>query len=274
MGNPFILMCAPNGARRTKTDHPQLPISPQEIAECAEQIQQVGACILHLHVRDGEGRHTLDSDRYFAAIEAIREVVGDELVIQITTEAVGIYSREEQIACVKSVKPEAVSIALREICPSENEVKDTASFFDWMQQEAILPQIILYDQNDVERFFNLRDRGVWCADKPFVLCVLGRHGPEGEKPEHALTNFSTELDSQDIPWAVCGFAEIEHKIAASAAKLGGHVRVGFENNLWRQNGELAADNAELVLKAGRAASNCGRQLMSASDVRNRFNTRR
>ena len=84
---PFIVMSAPNGARRGKDDHQSLPITPDEIAACAEDVADAGASIIHLHVRDEHGAHSLESDRYRAAIAAVRERVGDGMVVQITTEA-------------------------------------------------------------------------------------------------------------------------------------------------------------------------------------------
>ena len=108
---PFIVMSAPNGARRGKADHSAIPLSPHELAENAQAILDSGASILHLHVRGEAEQHTLDPQRYRAAISAVREQVGNRLVIQIPTEACGIYSAEQQMAVVKELKPEAVSIA-------------------------------------------------------------------------------------------------------------------------------------------------------------------
>lgn len=274
MLDPFILMCAPNGARRTKADHPALPITSSDLADCAEQILEAGASIIHLHVRDDMGAHSLDVDRYKAAIEAIDKRVGDKLIVQITTEAVGRYSRVEQMATVKNVRPEAASIALREICPTQAEEKETGDFFAWMQEEGVFPQVILYDQGDVARFLHMRADGVFAARTPFVLCVLGRHGADGEKPEEALRHFSGSLSDAAVPWAICGFGKSENQLARKAAELGGHVRVGFENNLWRADGSPVAHNGELVSAAGEAVLGVGRSLASADDVRHIFSLRR
>ena len=94
---PLMIAVAPNGARKTKQDHAGLPLSPAELALTAAECEDAGACMIHLHVRDQQGRHSLDADLYRDAIAAIRKQVGDELVIQITTEAVGIYKPDEQI---------------------------------------------------------------------------------------------------------------------------------------------------------------------------------
>jgi uncharacterized protein (DUF849 family) len=87
----IVVMSAPNGARRGKADHPALPITPSELAEEAMALVSAGVSVLHLHVRDAAGAHTLDADAYRAAIEAIRARVGDALVLQVTTEAVGRF---------------------------------------------------------------------------------------------------------------------------------------------------------------------------------------
>lgn len=260
-------MCAPNGARRLKADHRALPLDPAEIAACSKEVYEAGASILHLHVRDPGGRHSLDPKHYSPAIDAVRKLVGRHLVIQVTTEAVGQYTREEQKEVVKALKPEAVSVALREICVSEELVPDTADFFDWMHTENIFPQIILYDQQDVTRFLDMKNRGIFATDNPFVLCVLGRHAVEATGQ---LERFAASLSAAKVPWAVCGFGENEHGLPGLAVELGGHVRVGFENNIWRQDGTLAVNNAELVTAAKDAVELCGRTLAKADDVREMF----
>jgi len=265
--DPFIIMCAPNGARRTKADHPAIPISPDELADCAEDVLKAGASILHLHVRGEDGTHSLSVNRYREALAAIHARVGSGLVVQVTSEAVGLYSRDQQIAMVKELQPEAVSLALREICPTAKDEPDTAAFFAWMKTEGVFPQIILYDREDVTRFERMRRNGVFAAEAPFVLYVLGkyRHG-EPEKPQN-LHEFTSILSPSVVPWAACGFADHEHNLATKAAESGGHVRVGFENNLMRPNGAFAEDNAELVNAARKSALEAGRHIATAADVR-------
>src|SRR5689334_12670119 len=110
---------APNGGRRTKADHPAIPLTPAELARTAAECLDAGAAMIHVHVRRPDGRHLLDADTYRQATSAIRAEVGDRLVIQITTEALGIYNPAEQIAVLKAVRPEAASLALRELAPDE-----------------------------------------------------------------------------------------------------------------------------------------------------------
>ena len=264
-------MCAPNGARRTRRDHPALPLTPDELATCARTICSAGASMIHVHVRDGDGGHTLDVGRYRDAIAAIRDAVDDDLVIQVTTEACGLYAPAEQMAMVRELKPEAVSVALGEICPGDDTLEDAAAFYAWLCSEGVMAQHILYSAADVQRFELLRADGVIPDARPFVLFVLGRYASNltGEVAElRAFANAAAD----DTNWAVCCFGATEQAAAAASAESGGHARVGFENNLLLPDGSVADDNAalvELAVAAGRAA---GRAPATAADVRRMFGT--
>lgn len=269
-GVPFIVMSAPNGARRGKSDHAAIPLSPAELAQNAQAILDRGASILHLHVRDGSNRHTLDPERYRAAIEAVRDQVGKKLVIQVTTEACGIYSAEQQIAVAEVLKPEAVSIALRELVPDRNEVSDAGRFFEWLQVNDVMPQYILYSPEEVEWFEDLRQRGLFHDELPFVLFVLGRYGTSDYGDPGDIEKYRQALGDERIPWAVCCFGPREDEASQYAAAAGGHARVGFENNMLMPDGSEAPDNSALVNLAAGHAHTAGRQLATADDVRKLF----
>lgn len=270
MADPFIIMSAPNGARRQKADHPALPITPSDMADCAEEIVEAGASILHLHVRDDQNKHSLDVDRYRASIKAIRERVGDKLIIQATSEAVGIYSRHQQMAMVKDLKPEAVSLALREICPSDDELGDTAEFIEWLSKEHIFPQYILYDEQDYARFETYQQQGVFMSDNPFTLFVLGRF-PKAADAEHNAQRLKAITKQIDSPWAMCGFGSNEKDCVDHAAVNSGHIRVGFENNIHRSDNQLLTNNAEMIRYCVDAADSIKRPVASVADVKNIFN---
>jgi len=266
---PFIVMSAPNGARLTHKDHVNLPITPIELADCAEALLKVGVSILHLHVRDDNDKHSLDADKYKAAIKAITERIGNQLILQITTEAVGIYQRHQQMALVRELKPEAVSLALRELCPDENSLAKASVFFKEIYKAGVWSQYILYSPADVLKFNQLRKQGFFGEEKPFALFVLGRYS-------HTLTGDPDELDSflkcfeeGDFPWAVCCFGSTESQAAALAWACGGHVRIGFENNRLLPDGSIARDNAQLIKEtlATQALEPISRPLATADWIR-------
>jgi len=265
---PVSIMVAPNGARRTKQDHPALPMTAAEIARCAAACHEAGAVMIHVHVRDAQGRHVLDTGLYCEAIAAIRREVGEGLVIQATTEAVGRYTPAEQMALVRNLRPEAVSMAVRELIPDAGAEQETASFLAWMSREPIAPQFILYSAEDLARFDDLRRRGVVPDAFTDVLYVLGRYTRDQQSSPRDLVPF-VAADGARYPWTVCAFGYREHACAVTAAAMGGHIRVGFENNLHLKDGTLAPDNAALVADVAAAVRALGRPLADANAIRRR-----
>jgi len=264
---PLILAVAPNGARKTKADHPAVPIGPVELAAEAARCREVGVSMIHLHVRDADDKHSLDANAYAEATAAVRREVGDDMIIQMTTEAVGIYSSAQQIAAVRAVRPEAASLAVREFCPDEAAVPAFAEFLTWMAAERIMPQYILYGSEDAAQFVALRNRGVIPGDRPFLLFVLGRYTAGQKSVPADLLPFLTETESLDADWAICAFGARECGCALTAAALGGHVRVGFENNVLMADGSVAPDNAALAGQVAAGAKLLGRPLAGAAEAR-------
>ena len=265
-----IVMAAPNGARRTQRDHPALPVTAPELAQTAVELRDAGVSILHLHVRDDDGAHTLDPGKYSEAIAAIRERVGDELILQVTTEAVGMYTPDEQLAVVRELRPEAVSLALREICPDDSHEAETARLFEWMHGEAVWPQVILYSPAELQRFDDMRRRGVFTDATPFVLFVVGSYADARPGTVADLDAMLGAVDTRELPWAVCCFGPEENKVMLAAAARGGHVRIGFENNLMLADGTAAPDNAALIREFTAALESQRRGPATAQEVRNRF----
>ena len=266
MTAPLMIAVAPNGARKNQLDHPALPIASDELAETALQCLEAGACMIHTHVRDHQGGHSLDVDRYRAATVAIRQRVGQDMIIQATTEAVGIYSVEEQIQTVRLLKPEAVSLAIREFCPEGGDELKAAGFFAWLLNERVMPQYILYSAADVKRFDDLRQRGIIPGDRVAVLYVLGRYSETGHSSPTELIPMLTAARS-DVVWSVCAFGASEAACGLVAAGLGGHCRVGFENNLQLIGGETAPDNRALVAQVSSSAHLMARVVASSHEAR-------
>ena len=266
---PLMVCVAPNGARRGKADHPALPMTTAEMVEVARSCARAGATMLHLHVRDDSGRHVLDADRYREAGAAIRDALGDRLIIQITTEAVGRYTPQEQRAVVRAVWPEAVSVALREMMPENDraEQDETLRLFHDLAEDGVLIQPILYTAEEVWRYRHLRDSGALPAGPMCPLFVLGRYSVGLTSSPADLLPFLAAWEDCSDPWMVCAFGPREAACATAAVALGGHVRVGFENNLWRPGGGLAESNAELVRWALKAADPCGRPVATVAMAR-------
>ncbi|CAO4157106.1 beta-keto acid cleavage family enzyme [Methylorubrum extorquens] len=264
---PLILANAPNGATRSKADHPALPITESEIARTAAEIAEAGAALIHVHVRDAQSRHLLDAQAYRAVTAAIRAEVGDRLVVQITSEAAGRYEAPEQMAVVRATRPEAVSLALREIVPNAEAETAAAAFFTWARRERVLLQIILYEPAEVARYADLKSRGVLGEGGDFPLFVLGRYTPgQVSRPADLLPFLAASGEGVPL-WSICAFGPRENACALVAAGLGGHVRVGFENSLLAPDGHPAESNAAQIRRAAEGARLLGRPLADADTAR-------
>jgi len=240
------LMVAPNGAARTKADHPALPVTIPEIVACARDCHAAGADGLHAHVRDSEGRHVLDAGLYAELLaELARQVPA--MQVQITTEAVGRYAPADQRRLVEALRPRMVSVALREIT-AEPDMALTRRFFAFCAEADIAVQHILYDPADVARLGALVADGTVPAPGLQVLHVLGRYSPGQVSSPGDL---GAPLAAQDRAgltpdWAVCAFGPGETACLLAAVAQGGKARIGFENNLVMRDGSLARDNAARV----------------------------
>jgi uncharacterized protein (DUF849 family) len=220
MTRKVIIMAAPNGARKTRSDHSSLPLSIEDTAREAAACYAAGACALHAHVRGVNDEHVLDAGLYRELIaEVSRRAPG--MLVQITSEAVGVYSPEQQVDCVQAVKPEMASMGLREISH------------------------ILFSAEDLENFLDYRDRGIIPAAHRCVLFVLGRYNVDFQSEPDDLAPFLRHaLD--DLDWFTCAFGHREQDCVMAAIEAGGNARVGFENNLFLPDGEIAPSSAALV----------------------------
>ncbi len=261
---PMLLAAAPNGARRGKADHPALPLTAAEMAATAAACREAGAAMLHLHVRDRDGRHLLDAEAYRDATAAVRRAVGEEMVVQITTEAAGRYDRHHQMAVARAAGAEAVSLAVREIVPDAAAEVEAAAFLAGLHNAGVMLQFILYAPAEIARYRDLRRRGVIPGGT--ALFVLGRYGAREAEPSD-LAAFLEAWGEGAEPWMLCAFGRRERDCVRAAAAAGGHARVGFENNLHLPGGGLAPDNAALVVAAAEVATALGRPLADAAAAR-------
>jgi len=264
--SPVIITVAPNGAYKKAADHPAVPLTAEALAREARACLDAGAAMMHMHVRKPDGSHLLDAQAYRDALAAVRGAVGDELLVQVTSEAAGVYKAAEQIALVRELQPEAVSIGLREIAVPDIAESELAAFLAWIAERRIMTQIILYDEADVRRWLALRARGLVPPGAWSVLFVLGRYNAGQTSSAYDLLPFLAAYD-QSLPWAVCAFGPEENACVTTAAAFGGHMRVGFENNLKLRDGSTAPGNSALVLQAAQGAQALGRPLATASDAR-------
>lgn len=240
-----IIAAAPNGARFGKADHPELPMTEAEIVTCCEACVAEGATMLHLHVRGSDGRHVLDADAARALAQAIKARIGERVLVQTTTEAAGRYQAAEQAVFLKASRPEAASLAWREIARPDLSDTERADLLSWCRNEQVALQYILYDAEDVRSLKAAIDAGIVPETHPHVLYVVGRYQTAEAADGRAVADFIATGFAPGS-WMVCAFGAAGYQALSAGALLGGHVRTGFENSFRLANGDVAADNAAMV----------------------------
>jgi len=258
-------MVAPNGARKTRKDHPALPVSIAETVDEAERCRAAGATVLHAHVRGKQDEHLLDSGLYQELIAEIKRQVPDMLV-QITTEAVGIYTPEQQVACVQTVVPEMASVSLKEMTSNYSELDLARRFYNWAVEAGVHIQHILYSAEELEQFQTLKQNSIIPNSHRCVLFVLGRYAVDFQSDPVNLDPFIA-CDLVGLDWFVCAFGSKEQACVSAGIGHGGHARIGFENNLQLPNGELADSSAALVTNLSQSIQTSQRTIASSEQAR-------
>lgn len=269
---PLLIGVAPNGARRGKADHEAIPLTAVEVATTAARCRQAGAGLLHLHVRDEHGAHSLSAPLYREAMRQVKRMAGAELLVQITTEACGIFEPLQQIAAVRGASPEAASFALRELFPQGQVAQAVAEFFAWELGRGLSAQYILYEPSEIGFLQSLVESGLLPVDRAHALFVLGRYTDDQQADPAELDAFLA-LWPAGWPWSACAFGRAELPVAERVIALGGHVRVGFENSLEQPDGSLIESAEARVAQVAQLAIAAGRPLATPQQVRDLFRTR-
>lgn len=239
------IMVAPNGARRSKADHPALPLTIPEIVATARACHAAGAGAIHAHVRDGAGRHVLDAGLYSELIAEMARTV-PQMPVQITTEAVGRYTPTEQRALLRAVTPEGVSVALREMM-SDGDTAAARRFYHDARAAGVAVQHILYAPAELAELAALVVAGT-IPEGGQLLFVLGSYAAQKDSVPADLGPFLAEIGRLELTadWALCAFGKSETACLVAGLAEGGKARVGFENSLWGADGQIAPDNAARV----------------------------
>ncbi|KFE35862.1 3-keto-5-aminohexanoate cleavage protein [Thioclava atlantica] len=250
------IMVAPNGATKTKADHPALPITLDEITETARACRAAGAGALHLHLRDDAGGHLLDSGAYREALAHLRPRLGD-MAVQVTTEASGRYAPGHQRYVALQSGADMVSVSTREML--RDEARLATRFYEEAEERGIAVQHILYTREDAEALAQVLPARLFRSPTLQLIFVMGRY-IEGQVSTPAmLSPFRDWMRDEAITpdWAICAFGQGETACLRAALEAGGKVRVGFENSLVMEDGRPARDNAERVAAIAALQSSAG-----------------
>ncbi len=263
-----IVMVAPNGARKTRSDHRNLPVSIAATVDEAAECYAAGACAIHAHVRGDNDEHVLDAGRYRELIAELGRRV-PEMLVQITSEAIGIYTPEQQVACIQSVRPSMVSMVLREISSDFTRPEYARDFFAWCEDNRVHVQHIVFSADEFGRFLDYRQRGIVPAAQRCVLFVLGRYSVDFQSDPADLEAF-LDHDTSGLDWFTCAFGRREQDCVLAAVAAGGNARIGFENNLYLPDGSLAENTAALVQSLVARLEATGQRAATAAEASQRL----
>ncbi|HAI21618.1 MAG TPA: 3-keto-5-aminohexanoate cleavage protein [Clostridiales bacterium UBA8153] len=262
---PLIITVAPVGAEATRAQHPALPLTPAEIALAVYEAYREGASIAHLHARDVNGDATQDARVY---AEIIGEVTARcDIIIQVSTGGAVGMTRQERAGPL-ALRPEMATLTTGTVNFGDgvfyNAGQDIQFFATEMGRLGIKPEIEIFEVGMIDNAMRLVRDGLLSRPLHFDF-VMGVPGGIGGSPAHLL-HLIHSLPPQSS-WTVAGIGRHELPLGAMAVILGGHVRVGFEDNLYYSRGVLAASNAQLVARIVRIARELGRPVAGPAQAR-------
>lgn len=264
--SPLIIIAALTGAEVTREQQPALPITPDEIAEAAEECAAAGAAMVHVHARLPDGSSTQDPAVYAEIIETVRARC--DVIVQVSTGGEVGMTPEERIAPVR-LKPEMATLSMGSVNFGDgvflNAPADMLHFLETMRAEGVVPEFEIFDSGMLTTLNRWVKRGIVPPSPLHVDLVLGVPGGMAASPA-ALLFLLDDLPA-GATWSVAGIGAAQFTLGALAIQLGGHVRVGFEDNVFYRKGELAVSNAQLVSRIARVAAEHDRPLATPDQAR-------
>src|SRR5580765_5325979 len=263
-----LITVAPTGAELAKHDVPQLPTTLDELVATAVACEAAGASLIHLHIRDGEHRPTLDAGRLRAAVDAVRAET--DLVVQLSTGG-SVHDPLEQRLTVLDAEPDSCSLT----CGTTNFGDDVflnpwgfmSDLYVQAQEREVVPEFELFDLGHVHALRRLLDtHGLPYGGKVHVDFVTGVPGGMPGTPE-ALYAGVQALPAEVTSWSATGIGRAHLPILAAALAGGGHLRVGMEDNIMFARGQQVQHNSELVSRAAELAATMQRPAMSTDAAR-------
>ena len=263
----LIITAAICGAEVTKEHNPNVPYTVEEIVREAKSAYDAGASIIHLHVRSDDGTPTQDINRFKECMEAIKIACPDVIVQPSTGGAVGM-SNDERIQPV-NLSPEMATLDCGTcnfggddiFVNTENTIKE---FGKKMIEQNVKPEIEVFDKGMVDMALRLNKKG-FIKDNMHFNFVMGVNG--GISATYRDLIFMKESIPSDATFTVSGVGKAQFEMIALSILLGGHVRVGFEDNVYMKKGVPATSNGELVQKAVRIAKELQREIATPSEAR-------
>jgi 3-keto-5-aminohexanoate cleavage enzyme len=261
----LIITVAPTGNVPTKDMNPCLPVTPEEIAETAVRCREAGASLIHIHARDAEGRPTLEANTFARIYHLITDRT--DLIAQISTGGRAGMDTQARAAAVRRLRPEMASLTTGSMNFPDRVYANPFSVVEYlaaaMKEAGTKPEMEIFEPGMIANALMLVDKGLATPPLHFDF-VLGSRGSLPASPKNLL--FLSESIPPDSTWIVAAVGRWQLPMAALAIVMGGHVRVGLEDNIYYRKGELAT-NEQLVARAARIAAELGRPVATPDEAR-------
>lgn len=261
----LIITACLTGAEVTRELQPNLPITPDEIAEAAYEAYKAGASIVHVHARKNDGTPTQDKEIYREIKEKIAAKC--DVIFQPSTGGAVWHSAEERIQPVY-IKPEMASLSTGTCNFGSDVFMNTEEYIETfarvMKENGVKPEIEIFERGMIDNALKLVKKGLLTMPIHFDF-VMGVPGAIPGNPRDLV--YLVNSIPADCTWTVAGIGRAELPLAVMAIAMGGHVRVGFEDNIFYSKGVLAESNAQLVARIARISKECGRDIATPKEAR-------
>ena len=280
-----ILTCAVTGNLTSRDMHPGLPITPKEIAEEGLAAADAGAAILHLHVRDPEtGKGSMSFDLYDEMVTRIREKNTDVILNLTTGEGGRFIPRKDdpkiagenstlcrpelRVSHVEKLKPEICTLDLNTMWSGQaaviNSPENLKIMADRIYAAGVKPEIEVFNSSDMHLLNHFISEGIIKTPVMVQMVMGGRFGIAANS--ESMMYMKSQLPENSV-WAAFSIGRMEYPMLAQSYVMGGHVRVGMEDNLYIKKSELCSGNAQLVSKAVHIIEELGGNIASTDEAR-------
>lgn len=260
---PLIITVATTGGGTTREQTPYLPITPDEIANDIYASWQAGAAVAHVHVRDAEGRRSSDIECFRSVARLVEERC--DIILNLTTSG---PVDDERIRPVTDLRPEMASFDAGSTNLNDWVFVNHPAFLERLAKEmldsGVKPEIEVFEPGFINNALMIAKKGL--LQPPFHFqFVLGAPGAEPATPKNLL--HLVESIPPGSTWSVIGVGRAQLPMAAMSIIMGGHVRVGMEDNVYLRKGVLAKSNAEFVGQIVELAGFLQRRVATVGDAR-------
>ena len=269
-----VIEAAICGAEVTKDNNPAVPYTVEEIAREAKSAYDAGAAVIHLHVREDDGKPTQSHERFQVCIDAILKDCPDVIILPSTGGAVGMTDLERLDSTNVNPTPEFATLDCGTCNFGGDEIfvnSDTTieNFAKIMKEKGIKPEIEVFDKGMIDIAMKFRKKGLLLDPLHFNFVL-------GVQMTATVRDLSFCVNSlpEGATWTGTGIGRFAFDMAAASVLMGGNVRIGFEDNLYIEKGVLAKSNGELVDKAANIIRMLGREVATPDDAREIFSLKK